>query len=217
MKTHAKIFSAAIALLLSFFLLFVSCDKVLPNDGDENKTEEMLTLDYSNVNINEAVRLGEYKNITVDARTSNLSPDVLLFNAIVENAEIISYPEDAVSYYEDQKTRLYINYAQKGGMSYDELLASLSITQEDIVNEAKEYVKSDLVKLSIIEAEGLHLTDDEKTKLFDKYAYKFTLTYGHTVDYVYENLKDDIYDAMQYDKMMEFLLINNTVITLSEE
>ena len=87
------------------------------------------------------------------------------------------------------------------------------MTQEDIVNEAKGYVKSDLVQLAIIEAEGLHLTDDEKSSLFDKYVDQFIDTYGFTDDYIRENLEKEIYDSMQYDKMMEFLLINNNVLT----
>ena len=208
------------ALLLAFLLgssLFFGCDKILPDNGNENPTEVLSAPDYSAADIGECVRLGEYKNITVEASGSNSSADVALWNKIVSNAEIIKYPDEALSYYKKQEQSRYEYLAEEGKMSYDELLSSLGVTEADIESEAKAYVKSDLVKLAIIETEGLHLTDDEKSRLFDKYVYKFTEIYGYSAEHVRENLSDEIYDAMQYDKMMEFLLINNTVKAITEE
>ena len=200
------------ALLLVFLLgasLLLGCKK----DDDELPDAPV----YSATDISECVRLGEYKNMTVDATQSELSADVALWNKIVSNAEIVKYPESAVAYYKGQAKQRYKYHAEEGGMSYDELLASLEISEEDILAEAKGYVRSDLVKLAIIEAEGLHLTDDEKTRLFDKYAYKFSTTYGYSDEYVRKNLSDEIYEVMQYDKMMEFLMLNNTVKKVTEE
>ena len=206
------------ALLLVFLLgtsLFLGCDKILSDNGNENPTEELSAPTYSAADINECIRLGEYKNITVDTSGEDLSDDVALWNKIVSNAEIIKYPDEAL--YKKQEQSRYEYLAEEGKMSYDELLSSLGVTEADIESEAKAYVKSDLVKLAIIEAEGLHLTDDEKSRLFDKYADKFAATYGYSAEHVRENLADEIYDAMQYDKMMEFLLINNTVKAITEE
>ena len=191
------------ALLLVFLLgisLFCSC----------KKDNEPSAPTYSAAEINEYVRLGEYKNITVGAENNESAPNVALWNKIVSNAEVLKYPEPAVEYYKVQAEHRYEYLAKEGSMSYDELLASLGVTEADILDEARDYVKSDLVRLAIIEAEGLHLTDDEKTRLFDKYADKFAELYGYSAEYVRKNLADEIYDAMQYDKMMEFLMLNNT-------
>lgn len=201
----------ASALLLVFLLaasLLFGCKK------DNNA---LVPPTYTATEISECVKLGEYKNITVDAPSKGLTADVALFNKIVENAEAVKYPEAALEYYKTQAERRYKYHAEEGNMSYDELLTSLGVTEADILNEAKDYVKSDLVKLAIIEAEGLHLTDDEKANFFDKYVYKFTELYGYTAEYARENLADEIYDAMQYDKMMEFLMLNNTVKEITEE
>ena len=212
MKKFLKASALLLVFLLGAALVFSGCDKT--------SSEESIPPDYSNIVLSEHVRLGEYKGLTVSIGgvvSENMTDDVVLWETIVGKAQIIKYPEDALSYYEEQTTRLYMSYAEEGKMSYDELMTSLGKTGEDIENEAKEYVKSDLVRLAIIEAEALHLTDDEKARLFDKYAYKFEVTYGYTTDYVRENLVDEIYDAMQHDKMMEFLLLNNEIIHITEE
>lgn len=209
MKKTLRILALVLVILLLASLSFLGCDK------DDDK--ELSAPDYSALELSEYVRLGEYKNLTVDAKDKGLSTDVALWDTVLSNAEIIKYPEDALSYYKNQAELRYKYHADEGNMSYDELLWSLGITEADIEKEAKEYVKSDLVKIAIIEAERLQLTDDEKTRLFDKYAYKFSTTYGYTDEYVRKNLVDEIYDAMQYDKMMEFLLLNNEVIENTEE
>ena len=210
MKKSLKTILAILALLLTASILFVGCTKEKSSPAP----------DYSALDLGEYVTLGEYKDLQISLGgvvSEDMTNDVVLWETIVNKAEVIKYPDKAVSYYKDQAIDLYMGYAEKGSISYDELMSSLGKTDKDIEAEAKEYVKSDLVSLAIIEAEGLHLTEDEKTRLFDKYAYKFTTTYGYTVDYVYENLKNEIYESMQFDKMMEFLLLNNEIIAITEE
>ena len=91
-------------------------------------------------------------------------------------------------------------------MSYDELMKLLDMDEEDIANEAKDLVKKDLITKAIVKAEGIELTEAEKTELFDKYAAFYIDVNGFSEDYVRENLTDEIYESMQYDKMMEYLL-----------
>ena len=212
MKKILRFTALMLVFLLGASLILSGCDK---NDSEDDRREKLIPPDYSEKNIEELVKLGEYKNMIVQA--GNSTPNVTLWHKIIENAEIIKYPEDAMEYYKELSTRGYSNLAKDGKMSYDELLAALGITEADIIAEAEEYVKSDLVKLAIIRAEGLELTDDEKARLFDKYVKKFVTSYGYTEEHVKENLTDEIYDTMQYDKMMEFLMLNNTIITSAEE
>ena len=214
MKKTLKISALLLIFVLGISLVFSSCDKIFPTGGDEYSTEELTAPDYSALNLREYVKLGDYKGIRIALGNvpEDMTASVALWSSIVSKAEVIKYPEGALSYYEEQSTRLYMSYAEEGNMSYDELMSSLGKTSEDIENEAKEYVKSDLVRLAIIEAEEIHLTDDEKARLFDKYVEKFVSTYGYTEEYARKNLESEIYDTMQYDKMMEFLLLNNEVI-----
>ena len=220
MKKTLKISALLLIFVLGISLVFSSCDKIFPTGGDEYSTEELTAPDYADIVLSEYVTLGEYKGLSVSIGgviSEDITDDVLLWEAVLRNAEVKKYPEAALSYYEEQTTRLYMTYADEGKMSYDELMASLGKTSEDIKNEAKKYVKSDLVSLAIIETEGLHLTNDEKARLFDKYVEKFVTTYGYTEEYVRNNLEDEIYDTMQHDKMMEYLLLNNKVIYVTEE
>ena len=220
MKKTLKATALLLVFLLGTMLVLSSCDKIFPQNGDEYQTEELKAPDYSDITLSEHITLGEYKGIKValgGVTSVDMTDDLVLWEAIVNGAVVIKYPEKALSYYEEQTTRLYMSYAEEGNVSYDELMSSLGKTSADIENEAKEYVKSDLVQLAIIESEGLHLTDNEKARLFDKYAEKFAATYGYSEEYVKEQLANEIYDAMQYDKMMEFLLLNNEIINITEE
>lgn len=215
MKKILKLLSAVLPLLLVSSLFFAGCDKDTPDD--KNFTEIYEAPDYSNLDLSEYVKLGEYKGLTVDATYYSVSNDIVLWNAIINNAEILKYPQDALFYYTDQTSRRYAHYAEEGNMTYDEMLTSLGITQEDIEAEAMRLVKDDLVQLAIIEAENIELTDEEKARLLDKYVAQYVNVYGYSEEYVRENLTDEIYSSMLYDKMLEYLLINNTVTRQAEE
>ena len=211
MKKILKASALLLALFMSLYVVLTACSK---------SSQELTAPDYSALDLSEYVVLGAYKDLQISIGgvvSEDMTRDVVLWEAIVNKAEVIKYPEDALLYYKEQSIRLYTVYAEEGNISYEELMSSLGKTDEDIEAEAKEYVKSDLVSLAIIEAEGLRLTEDEKARLFDKYAYKFSTTYGYAVDYVYENLKKEIYETMQHDKMMEFLLLNNEITVITEE
>ncbi len=217
MKKTSKILLTFLSSLLLCSLLFTGCDKIFPQNGDEQNTEPYPSPDYSALDISEYVILGEYKGLTVDTTQYSVTDDVVLWNAIIANAEIIKYPDDALFYYTDQTSRRYAQYAEDGDMTYDELLASLDITQKDIEAEAMRLVKNDLVQMAIIKAENIELTDDEKAKHLDKYIAQYVKIYGYSEEYVKENLIDEIYNSMLYDKMLEFLMINNTVTNEAEE
>ena len=170
MKKTLKATALLLVFLLGTMLVLSSCDKIFPQNGDEYQTEELKAPDYSDIILSEHITLGEYKGLQVavgGVMSENMTNDLLLWEAIVTGAVVIKYPEVALSYYEEQTTRLYMSYAEEGNMSYDELMATLGKTAEDIEAEAKEYVKSDLVKLAIIEAEKLDVSNG-KPKLHVK-------------------------------------------------
>ncbi len=214
MKKTLRLTALLLVFILGASLLFGGCKK--EEDAEKDK-DTLVPPTYSEENIESFIKLGQYKDITINAKEETSPIDVALWNKVVANAEVIVYPEDAITYYKGQIEKSYEFLASNGDMSYDELLLSLRVTNEDILNEAKEYIKSDLVKIALVKAEGLHLSDEEKSRLFDKYVEKFTTTYSYTEEHVREKLADEIYDTMQYDKMMEFLMLNNTIVTSAEE
>ena len=213
MKKFLRIIALMLVFLLGAALILSGCDK---QTGEDDGREKLVPPEYSEETIEEFIKLGSYKNMTVTVGNESSTLNVVLWRKIVDESEVIKYPEDAIAYYKEISTRGYSNLASDGKMSYEELLGALGLTEEDIVAEAEEYVKSDLVQIAIIKAEGLKLTEDEKTRLFDKYVDKFVSSYGYTEEYVKENLTNEIYDTMQYDKMMEFLMLNNKVVTVTE-
>ena len=212
MKHTLKILSLILCLLLVASVMFTACGK---EDGTEdnttdtttNTTEAATSTDYSGLDLDKYIKLGTYKGIVVDARNS--SEAVELWNAIVARCEVIEYPAGPLSYSVGQSKAKYELYAEKGNMTYEELMKALDIDEEDLEREAKDLVKKDLATLAIVKAEGLGLTESEKTDLFEKYAEHYVNLYAYTEEYIRENLTEEIYASMQHDKMMEYLISQN--------
>ncbi|MBR2388009.1 MAG: hypothetical protein IKB02_04500 [Clostridia bacterium] len=218
MKITSKILSLVLCLLLVSSLLLTSCGE----DGNDTNTdttdtqtsapagddtEKPSTDFYAGLKLEDYVKLGTYKGLVVDARGS--SEDIELWNAIVARCEVIEYPADALSYYTSQTKEKYKIFAERGNMTYEELMKALDKTDADLEKEAKDLIKKDLVTLAIVKAEGLELTDKEKTDLFDMYADVYLELYGYTEEYIRENLSNEVYGSMQHDKMMEYLIKQN--------
>ena len=80
---------------------------------------------------------------------------------------------------------------------------SFNVSQ-DVIYNGKTYTL-DQIKSEIVAA--------KKTELYGKYVEHFAELYGYDKTYVSEKLTEQIYDAMLYDKTMEYLLKNNTAHT----
>ena len=80
----------------------------------------------------------------------------------------------------------------------------MTLKTEDLYNgkNGMTYVRTD--------AGGIALTDEEKDKYFDKYAEKYAEDWGYNLTYVENELADEVYASMLYDKTTEYLLKNNT-------
>ena len=179
MKNTIKLLSLLLSVLLVATMMFTACG----NNDDDNKNddtttntestdnspnEELEAPDYSKLDLTKYVKLGTYKGLVIDARGTTEGEAV--FESVVKKCEIIEYPENALNYYFSQTLELYKGYAKKANMTYEELMKALDLTEEDLKNEAKDLIKKDLVTAALVKAEGIELTDTEKTDLFDKYA-----------------------------------------------
>jgi len=81
-----------------------------------------------------------------------------------------------------------------------------------MLEEAKALVASDLLGIAIRKSAGIILTDDEKDKLFNKYAEKYAYDWGYNLAYVKDSLKEEVFELMLYDKTSEYLVKNNTFV-----
>ena len=165
--------------------------------------------------LGDLVDLTEYRGLTV-AQEAGESRGDAIWRAVLEGSKVTEFPSPFLSYYESQTLTKYKLLADKADMSYTELLEALGLAEEDVKNEAKDLAKAELVAMAIIEKESILLTDEEIDRLFDRYAQKIAEELGKDVSYVKENLSDEVYDTMLRDKMIEFLITQNTFITENE-
>ena len=182
-------------------------------ESGEAETEQMTYSgmpEYDVANIEKYIKPFVYTGLTVYRENSETAAEAL-WAEVVASAEVISYPAEQLEYYVEQERAKYRYYASREDIAYDELLESLGVTEESILDTARGFVKDDLVLAYIVYKADISLTDAEKEAHTDKYAEKLSEVYGVDSAYIKNNMSEQVYDAMLYDKAMEYLLLNNTV------
>ena len=165
---------------------------------------------YDTERLSEYVRLDSYTDLSVALEQEGASKGDAVWTLILERAEVLFYPEGAVSYYAEQERQACRYYAEKHDLSYEEALERLDTSEEKILEKAEKMVKADLVYEYVREDAGIALTEAEKASLFDRYADRFAEQYGYDLSEVKESMADFVYEAMLYDKTMEYLIKHNT-------
>lgn len=202
-KSNKFLRVAAAALALVCLCMTFGCsDK---EDSDDN------ILEYENVDVTEIVKLGEYKGLTVTLLEGETKA-AAVWRVIFDSSEVLEYPAEQLDYYVSQTRARCKYYASVHKVSYEEALAAMRYTEESIVSEAKGLVAADLIGIAIRADADISLTDDEKARLFDKYAEKYASDWGYNLAYVKDSLKQEVYDLMLYDKTTEYLIKNNTFV-----
>ncbi len=196
------------ALLLFLACALVSCLSSCRTDG-ETETDGV---SYDDALLDESIQPFPYTDLTVTLSSADALKSEAVWEVLLRSAEVISYPEEAVEYYAEQRRDTYRYYAEKNDWSYAQALEFFGASEESILTEAREMVKGDLVYRYIVKDAGITLSEDEKAAQLDRYVKKFSEDYGYTEDYVTENMTELIYDAMLYDKTMEYLIVNNTFV-----
>ncbi len=212
MKGFFKII-ACLLLISTFCLAVCSCKKIanIPHDA-----AELTALDYSEINAADHVASVTYKGLTVTLDTADASREDAVWEEILKNANISSYPEEQVEYYFRQEKAYYMYLVNNDEEDYATLLSIRGISEEDMLEDARRMVAKDLIHRFVADAEGIELTEEDKTGLFDRYVEKFVSDYGYTKSYVAENMADSVYESMLYDKTMEYIILQNTFITPNE-
>lgn len=189
----------AVLMLCSLF----SCKK-----DEENESAEPVDLAaMSDEELSSFISLGEYKGLTVTLGSATKGEAV--WAAVKKNATLKDYPEEQVEYYISQQRAQYAYYAEQADMSYEEMLSEVGATEQSIKETAEQMTLGDLVYHALLRAEGIELSEEEKGKFFERYVEKFVADYGYTREYVKENMVEEIYESMLYDKATEFLITNN--------
>lgn len=192
-------------LFLICVCLFCACTYTRSPEQSAKKT------DFSSLELSELERyidIGQYKSLSLTQGSRGRGESV--WEAILGGAEIKEYPEGHVYYYVGQIKEQYGYYAKNAGMSYDDIIKELGVTDGTILKEARDLTKKDIICAIIQKRENITLTDEEKQTHFDRYVAKYVSEYGYGEEYVRANMADEIYDSMLYDKTTEFLILNNS-------
>ena len=170
-----RIFRMMMLCLTAVLLLGLSsCGK----SEEDPKTVLGSMPEYQVEQLSECVELESYVGLTVSLTDASQHKSDAVWEKILATAQIRSYPEEQVNYYTAQTKAKYRYTAKQNDMTYEELLETLGVTEEDILRESKEMVKGDLVYRYIVQDAGIVLTDTEKSTLFDRYADKFVADEG---------------------------------------
>ena len=204
MKNFLKIVAAF--LLLASMVALVGCRV----DKTDEKPSERLS--YDDVVLADCVRLGAYEGLTVMLSSQDADRGEAVWEAVRNGSEILQYPEDAVAYYVAQAEARCRYYATENGVDEAAAMAALGTSREEMAADAKRLVAEDLIVLAVQADAGIVLTEDEKTRLFDKYVDKYVADFGYDRAYVAENLADLVYESMLYDKTTEYLILKNTFV-----
>ena len=196
---RALLASLALIMLISMF----SCKK----DGENESVEPVDFAAMSDDELKSYAELGEYKLMTLKQGSSPKGE--VVWAAVKKNATVRDYPEQQVSYYVSQIKAQYAYYAEEAGISYKEMLREVGATDESIRFEAESMATDDVIYELVRRDADITLREDEKSKFFEKYVGKYVEDYGYSREYVVENMTDEIYDSMLYDKTTEFLITNN--------
>ena len=189
----------ALIMLISMF----SCKK----NGENESVEPVDFAAMSDDELKSYAELGEYKLMTLKQGSS--SKGEVVWTAVKKNATVKDYPEQQVSYYVSQIKAQYAYYAEEAGISYKEMLREVGATDESIRSEAESMAADDVIYELVRRDADITLREDEKSKFFEKYVEKYVEDYGYSREYVVENMTDEIYDSMLYDKTTEFLIAYN--------
>ena len=223
-KGRIFISAAAITLAISSFLSFAACNDVGGSGTGTNVSTQSVEqsrvtdteLSYDDIDATRYVKSVKYKGLEITAEKNSGTNEELLWAAILETAEMHSYPEDKVEYFFNQMKISYMYLVDYDEEAYKMLLNNRNTTEEDMRNEARKMVKKDLVYRYIVTVEDLSISDSEKKSLFEKYVDKYVNDYGYTREYVKLNMSELIYDSMLYDKTMEMLLLETKIVSYTD-
>lgn len=180
-------------------------DEFVQTLGDEYQTVEDYTTALKN-------SLLEQKQQSIDSQTISDLQDMLL-----ENCEILQYPEGAVDDYVAEMTDYYNEYAAAYSMTLDEFMQQNYGMTEDEFNEeaqtmAEQNVGLELIYQAIAEAEGISISDEEYAELCTQYTSDFGFeTEEEFVEYY--GGEEEVRANMLADKVLEFVADNAVEVT----
>ncbi len=133
-----------------------------------------------------------------------------LWQTIVENAEVVQYPEGEVERVYNERRSMYEQYASLYQIDYETFLTSyVGLTDDELLEESRNYVKEDLVMYTLIKERNISLTEEDYNDGFDFYADYYSTTKEELIEYYGE---ETIKITILWEKLMEDLVTVNNVL-----
>jgi len=130
---------------------------------------------------------------------SNMYSD--LWVQVVDNAEVLGYPENEVERVYGDYRMMYEESAGYYGMDYETFLTNyVGISDSDLYAESEKYVKEDLVMYQIIKELNFELTDAEYAEGMAAFAESYGATEEELIAYYGE---DTIRTSILWQALME--------------
>lgn len=139
-----------------------------------------------------------------------------LWQQIVDNSEIIKYPDDKDKKIEEELEALKKD-AEANGATWEDYLKSIDYTEEEMKKLVVDYIETntyqEMLIYAIAEKEGVEVTDDEYDKYVEQMlagsgmdADTFKTSYGMTIEEYLENMNARASMLLNkvMDKVMEY-------------
>lgn len=133
-----------------------------------------------------------------------------LWLQVVDNSEVLAYPEEEVNRIYSQQRLMYEQYAAQFGTDYETFLASyLNVTDEQLLADSRTYVKEDLVMYQLVKDLGIELTDEEYQTGLEYFAESYGMTTQELISYYGEYT---IRGSIIWPKLMEVVAAEANVV-----
>ena len=134
----------------------------------------------------------------------------LIFKAIIDAAQLVSPPTELVDNYYQQDVEYYKYYAPSYGMTYEEMLEYVGLTDESLRARAEANAMKDIAVYSIAKAENITISDAEYEEKLVAYAE----SQGYTKDEILEMYtKKELIDQFTYNAVYDAIESWQNIIT----
>ena len=131
-------------------------------------------------------------------------------------AKEIELPKDLVDGYYNVDVQYYKTYAAMYGITYEDILDMIGMTDDEIYARAHDNVLTDMIVYSVLKAEGFYITDSEYeemlTELIESGGYKKE---DLIETYTEKGLKDMFSYTKLYEKAVDWQ--NYVVVDKTEQ
>jgi len=173
----------------------------LSDDFVKTVSEESKTVEEYKAEVKKLLEENAEKTAEDQLRSS-------VWQKVVENTEVLKYPEDEVKELCDETIEQYKEMAESMNVEYEEYLSQNGVTAEDFEKQvedmAKDHVKQVMTVQAIADKEKITLTDEEYEKQLEEMA----KMYGYEgTDEIKDMAKEeDLKDIALYNLVVDWLV-----------